>query len=340
MMKKGQKWGLRRPQGRLSMTILYMEPLGRAWSRMKTALFKPFDLHKWFVVGFNAFLAALMEASNGGSGARAGKEGNFGEFIHFPQTAWQWLMSHPAWAIAILFAVLVAMAVVVLLTWVSSRGVFMFLDNVVRDSVEIAKPWRDYAKEGNSLFVWRLLFGLVTIAAFAFILTLFFIKGAALYDSGAELSTLDGGSWLLPLIGLGLFFLAIVLVWGYIVLFLKDFVAALMYRNRISCFEAWRLFLGIFKKNPLHFIGYGIIIFFLMLAFVCAVVVAGLATCCIGFFLLIIPYISTVVTLPVWYAYRAFSLEFLAQFGPEYDVFKRQEGGSGAAPAVPAATAV
>ncbi|MCK7483487.1 MAG: hypothetical protein M0C28_45470 [Candidatus Moduliflexus flocculans] len=35
------------------------------------------------------------------------------------------------------------------------------------------------------------------------------------------------------------------------------------------------------------------------------------------------PTSATVVTLPVWYAYRAFSLEFLAQFGPECDVFPR-----------------
>jgi hypothetical protein len=40
------------------MTIRFMEPLGRAWQRMKQALFRPFDIHKWFVVGFNAFLPA------------------------------------------------------------------------------------------------------------------------------------------------------------------------------------------------------------------------------------------------------------------------------------------
>lgn len=70
------------------MAIQFVEPLNLAWDRMKTALFKPFDIHKWFVVGFNAFLAGLMDASNGGSGARFGKEGRFADFIHFPQTAW------------------------------------------------------------------------------------------------------------------------------------------------------------------------------------------------------------------------------------------------------------
>jgi hypothetical protein len=113
----------------------------------------------------------------------------------------------------------------------------------------------------------------------------------------------------------GLVTFAVVLIWGYIALFLKDFVAPLMYRNRISCGAAWKLFLGIFRKNPFPIIGYGILIFLLMIAFAIAVVLAGVATCCIGFLFLIIPYISTVVTLPVWYAYRAFSLEFWPSSG-------------------------
>jgi hypothetical protein len=311
------------------MTVQFMEPLNRGWGRMKAALFRPFDLHKWFVVGFNAFLVALMEGHNGGGGGRFSKGGNFGEFIHFPRQAWLWLQGHPFWAVAILFGVVVAVAVLVVLTWVSSRGVFMFLDNVARDRAEIAKPWREYQKEGNSLFVWRLLFGLVTFAVMAGILVLFFIWGAAIYDHGW-----GRGEPVLLIVGLALAVLAVVLVLSYVVLFLKDFVAALMYKNRVSCVAAWRLFLGLFKKYPLHFIGYGLLIFVLMILFVVAVILAVLGTCCIAFFFLVIPYISTVVTLPVWYTYRAFSLEFLAQFGPEYDVFPKSDAGAAGAPAV------
>jgi hypothetical protein len=308
------------------MTIQYVAPIGRAWARTKTALFKPFDLHKWLVVGFNAFLAGLMEAGNGGGGARFGKEGSFGDFIHFPRTAWLWLTDHPGWAVAIVFGILVAISVIVVLTWVSSRGVFMFLDSVVRDRVEIAKPWREFRKESNSLFVWRVLLGIASFAVFGLVISYVFVKGGALYDTGFETSLPIGF-----LIGAGFFTLALVLVWGFIVLFLKDFVAPLMYRNRISCSEAWTLFLRVFGKYPFHFIGYGLVIFLGVIAFGLAVVIAGLATCCIGWLVLIVPYLSTVATLPVWYAYRAFSLEFLAQFGPEFDAFRRQEEGLGAA---------
>jgi hypothetical protein len=58
-----------------------------------------------------------------------------------------------------------------------------------------------------------------------------------------------------------------------------------------------------------------------MVGFVIGVIFAGFMTCCIGFLLLVIPYIGTVITLPVWYTLRAFSLEYFAQFGSEYDVF-------------------
>jgi len=316
------------------MTIQFMEPLSGAWNRMKTALFRPFDIHKWFVVGFNAFLAGLMEASNGGGGSRwtSGRDHTtLVDVFAFPRTAWDWLMAHPGWAVAILFTVFVVIAVIVVLTWVSSRGVFMFLDSVVRDRVEIAKPWREHQKEGNSLFVWRLLLGIASSVAFGLIIAFFFVRGADLYESGMRPD--------LPImfiIGLGLVGLAVALIWGYIILFLKDFVAPLMYKNRISCGAAWKLFLGVFRKYPFHFIGYGIIIFLLMIAFAVAVIVAGLATCCIGFLILVIPYISTVVTLPVWYTYRAFSLEFLAQFGPEYDVLPRPAAPEAPAPAIPA----
>jgi hypothetical protein len=311
------------------MTIHFMEPLSRAWNRMKIALFKPFDIHKWFVVGFNAFLAALMEGNNSGGSGRFGKEGNFGEFIHFPRVAWEWLQNNPGWAIAILFGVLVMIAVLVALTWVSSRGVFMFMDNVVRDRVEIARPWREYQKEGDSLFVWRLLFALITFAVFGVLFAAFFIQGAEIYDRGRGV-----GSYLPLILGLGLAALVIVLAWGYIALFLKDFVAALMYKHRVSCGQAWRMFLDVFKKAPLHFIGYGLLVFLLMILFVVAVIFAGFGTCCVGFIFLVIPYINVVATLPAWYTYRAFSLEFLAQFGPEYDVFPKP-----AVPAAPAPTA-
>jgi MFS family permease len=302
------------------MTILFFEPFGRAWNRMKAALFRPFDLRKWFVVGFSAFLAGLTRAHNGTGGSGYKEHVSFREFLDLPARGWEWLMSHPGWAVAIAFLTLVVLAIVVVLTWLSSKGTFMFIDNVVRDKAEIAKPWREYSKEANSLFVWRLVFGFICLLLFVALAVSFFTTAAALYDQSF--------GRIVPLgfiIGMSFLALIFILVSGYITLFLSDFVAPLMYRKRISAVQAWGAFLGLFKSHPFHFLGYGIIIFLLVLAFVAAVIVAVIGTCCLAGLFLVIPYIGTVVTLPVWYTFRAFSLEFLAQFGPEYNLFPPAE---------------
>jgi len=104
-------------------------------------------------------------------------------------------------------------------------------------------------------------------------------------------------------------------------MYLKNFVVPIMYKHRLPASRAWGRFLALFKQHLLHFVLYGLFIFVLSFLVFVAIVMAGLLTCCVGFILLIIPYIGTVVTLPVWYTLRAFSLEYLAQFGPEYDLF-------------------
>ena len=310
------------------MTIHFMQPLGRAWDRMKQALFKPFDFHKWLVVGFNAFLAGLMDFHNGSRISRSGRDATFREFVDFPQRAWMWFVDHPGWAIAILFAAAVVIVLVIVLTWVSSRGVFMFLDSVVRDKAEVAGPWREYRREGDSLFLWRLAYGIIVLAVFGSLAVYFFGRASYLYDRG-----LGGHVPIAFLLGTGLLVFLLAVLIAYVSLFLMSFVAPLMFKNRITAVKAWGTFLSLLRQYPLHFLGYGLIVLLLMAAFVGLFIVAGFVTCCIGFFLLVIPYVGTVITLPVWYTLRAFSLEFLAQFGPEYDLFPPKD----AAPPAPAA---
>ena len=50
------------------------------------------------------------------------------------------------------------------------------------------------------------------------------------------------------------------------------------------------------------------------------VMVVMFATCCCCC-LMLLPYVGTVLLLPVLMFKRCYSLYFLAQFGPEYDVF-------------------
>lgn len=298
------------------MNIEYFEPLSRGWNRMKMALFKPFDLTKWFVVGFTAFLAGLMEGNGGSGSSRVGDDWSFREFIEFPNRAWEWLMDNPGWFIAIVIFAVFAIAIGITLTWLSSRGMFMFLDNVAHDKAEIVKPWKHYRMEGNSLFVWRLCFGLICLMVFIIFFVFFFTTASFIYRE-----SLYSHIPVPFLVGMGLLFFFMILFIGYISMFLKSFVVPIMYKNNIKTTQGWSRFLSLFGKHAFHFILFGVFLFLLTIMFVLLIIVAGLLTCCIGFILLIIPIIGTVLTLPAWYTLRAFSLEYLAQFGPEYDVF-------------------
>jgi hypothetical protein len=46
--------------------ISVTEPVSPALERVKAMLFKPFDLGKWFTIGFCAWLALLGEGGSGG----------------------------------------------------------------------------------------------------------------------------------------------------------------------------------------------------------------------------------------------------------------------------------
>jgi len=300
--------------------IAFFEPLSRAWNRMKAALFQPFDLHKWLVVGFTAFLAGLADWNRGSGGTRWSGDENFREFLGFPGKAWGWLTDHPGWFILILFGISVLIVIGLLILWLSSRGKFMFLHNVVHDKAEVANPWREYKREGNSLFLWRLVFGLVCFILFVSLFIIFFVGASQLYED----SFYDRVP--IPFIILmGLIFFLMIIFTGFILTFLDGFVVPIMYKQRVTATKGWGRFLSLFGKYPFHFILFGLMMFVMIVLFVIFVVLAGLMTCCIGFFFLIIPYIGTVVTLPIWYWFRAFSVEFLAQFGSDFDLFPPAE---------------
>jgi hypothetical protein len=302
-----------------NMKIAYFEPLSRAWARMTSALFKPFNLNKWFVFGFNAFLAGLLSGHGSSSSSQAEHDGtgSWREFVHLPGRVWEWLISHPGWFVGIIFIGLFIIALVVIFAWLSSRGKFMFLDNVVTNRAEIAKPWKQYSPEGNSLFLWRLGYGLIIFICLTMFFVIFFATAAGIYHSTSSPHV----PLILFVIGMGFAFLLIMAVIGIISFFLDGFVVPIMYKDRISTTQAWRKFLVLFRQYSIQFILFGLLVLGLGILVFMAVVLFGLFTCLLGFALLIIPYIGTVITLPIWYTFRAFSLEFLAQFGLDYDLF-------------------
>jgi len=304
------------------MTIEYYQPLVRGFDRMKKALFQPFDLRKWCLVGFTAFLAGATEWQGGGSGRFGPKHnGDIEDVLHFPEQAREWLTLHPGWASLIAAGLVLLAGLIVLITWLSSRGRFMFLDNVVHDRDRVSEPWHEYRNLGNSLFVWQLAFGLITLAVFLAYLGFCFSILHRMMADGLSVKVLAWNA--LPMV-LGLSGLILIAV--TITVFWNDFVVAIMYKHGLETAAAWRRFWNVFKIHPVHFFLYGIVVFFLRILVVMLVAVVGVITCCIGFILLAIPYVNSVVTLPISYTLRTFSLEYLAQFGGDFNVFPSPKG--------------
>lgn len=302
------------------MQYQYFEPLSKAWRRMVKALFKPFDIGKWFAVGFTAFLANLMEFGNGGGQGKKGGGGfedfSLHDFFSLPEIMNNWILDNPGWFTFIISMIILVFIIVIVLTWVGSRGKFMFLDNVIHDRKLVKAPWKEFKTQGDSLFLWRLVYLFVVLFIFGFYIWFCYSTLQEMYfDYASDGMLITYGIFM----GLGLILMFIIS--GYIGLFLNDFVVPIMYKKGQKSMVAWGHFMVLFSKARGYFLLYGLFALFLFICVVILVVLFGLFTCCIGFVLLVLPYIGSVITLPISYTFRAFSIEFLEQAGPDYQFF-------------------
>ncbi len=305
------------------MNIRFIEPFSRAFGRMKKALFSPFDLKKWFVVGFTAFLAGLTDYNGGGGDDDRGGHTSLEDVVNAPYELWDWLNFNPGWFALIIIGLVVVTGLIFLLNWLTSRGEFMFLDNVVHNRAQVIKPWNDYSQHANSLFLWRISFTFICIGAILLFMYMGYMVARNIYFGDYE-----GFTTALVAGGLILSFVTFVIIAGFISMFLTDFVVPIMYKRGVSAVQAWEVFIPLFRENLFSFIGYAILIFILWIMIVISIFIVGIFTCCIGFIFLVIPYIGTVTILPVHYTFRSFSVEFLEQFGPDFKLFPDLDEGT------------
>jgi len=305
--------------------ISVAEPVSPALERVKRMLFQPFDLGKWFVVGFCAWLAYLGEGGGGGGGGGGNFNNNFNagnrhhaeeSFRHGYEQARDFVSTNLYWIVpAVVLVVLLLLALWLLILWLNSRGKFMLLHCVALDKAEVVEPWNKFAREANSLFWFRLALGLISaalmlpiLAVIAVLILRMVLRGEP--DVG---SIVTAGS-----LGLGLFVLA--LVFAIIHKFTVDFVVPIMFLRREKCWTAWKEFYGLLTANPGRFTLYILFSIVLAIAIGMIVVMFMLVTCCFCC-LMLVPYVGTVILLPVLVFKRAYPLYYFAQYGPQYDVF-------------------
>ena len=127
-----------------------------------------------------------------------------------------------------------------------------------------------------------------------------------------------------------MYVLAIVLIGLYLWL-AGTFVPPIMYRRRCGFSEGLRLFNQFLRQAPGQFIKFILMHTLIFLLFGIAIVSAVCLTCCILAIPLMIPFVGTVVLLPIHVFDRYFSLEFLARLTPEFELFPPPEPVAGPA---------
>jgi hypothetical protein len=297
--------------------ISVIDPINPAIDRVKLMLFQPFDLGRWFVIGFCAFLANLGKGNGGGGGGGGSRHrgGGYSSIHEDLNQAKYYFQDNFSWIVPLtVFIVLLVICIWLVTTWLSSRGRFMFLHCVAENKAEVKLPWTKYRDHANNLFAFRIVLGLIGFAAI--ILPSLMIFGLV-FMSPVIITVL--GSVMISI-------LIIVLIITLLIIakFTTDFVVPIMFLRTTSCTAAWREFLTILSVNKARFALY--VLFQIAIGMVIGIIIVmGMCfgTCCLcGLgLLLLIPYIGTVILLPLPVFMRSYSLYYLQQFGPQFDAF-------------------
>jgi hypothetical protein len=277
---------------------------------------QPLDIERWIVIGFAAFLAGLAGQWAGINFTPRWQFGFPPDWDHLVQAPFHNLLQMLRGSTWFLFGIPFALAALVVglaLLWLSSRGKLIFLDNMVRGRSAFVEPWKRCGQLGDSLFIWRLGFYLAALLLAGAVLSPMVWLGRNITDStiGRPFAVLATFSAMFGALIFGV-------VVAYVTLFLESFIVPLMYRRQISAIEAWKQFLPLLRSHLPEFVAYGLVVLLgWMAVFLCLIPIA-LITCCILPMLLSVPYLRSVLLLPLTGFYRLYSVEFLEQFGPEF----------------------
>ncbi len=296
--------------------VSVIDPITTAIQRVKLILFDPFEIEKWFIIGFCAWLAFLGEGGAGGGGggggggpSGGGHPGDFREFI----------AEHLPVIITVAVVVLViGFAISIVLTWLSSRGRFMFLHCVAENKAQVKFPWREYRRQGNSLFLFRVALMFIGLFCFGILIAGGIVLGIVFGRGGP-------GPIILIVAVLILLLIPLAIIFAVIGKFLKDFVVPIMYIQKATCLESWNRFMQLLSANKGRFVLY--ILFQIVIGMVIGaiVLIVIVVTCCCAGCILAIPYLGTVLMLPILVFERSYSLYYLGQYGPEFDVFAKAQ---------------
>ena len=297
--------------------ISVIDPIAQSIDWVKHVLFEDFNIGKWFAIGFCAFLALLGE--NGGGGG-----GNFNNFSRFSNKnnklsqIKNFLIEHIliiSIGAGLIFVIIIAVSI--LIKWLSCRGKFMFLDNVVRNRAEVKELWRKFKNLANSLLVFEIVLMLASFAAFLLIIL------AGLLIAWSDIMAKNfGQNAVIAIAVVVVLFICLIIFFSVIKVLIKDFWVPIMYLRNVKILNAIEIFKTEFAAG--HF--FDIFKFFMMkilLGF--GIIIISLICCCLTCCIIAIPYIGVVILLPLIMFSRCYSLYFMEQFGEDWQFFPQNQ---------------
>ena len=197
----------------------------------------------------------------------------------------------------------------------------MFLHCVATNKAEVSVPWSKFRQQGNSLFIFRIVLGIIS-----FVVVVAPVIGIVVLIIMMISGTTPGVVSVPGIVILGLMIFCLSILLFLVKKFTFDFVVPIMFLRMSSCTAGWREFMAVLSANKLRFTFY--LLFQIVIKIIIGVMIGigfciGLCLCCASC-LLFIPYIGTVILLPVLVFTRSYSLYYLQQYGPQYDVFRTE----------------
>ena len=287
------------------------------WRRMVQTLFQPFDLARWFSIGFCAWIAQIgggLPNLQGFVDVEALKrqvEAGTATLSTLAAMLFNTLANTPWLTVAMLVSTVAGLLVAVLFCWLRARGSLMFLHRIHHPHATIREAWQAAGVGALPLFWWRL--GLAVLGWFA----LLAIGFGAAFSLG--LGLVRSGNWTGLL---GAITLPWALVWGGSLVFLLlvwstlkslgfHFMEPYLYRDRRGVWAAWGRVWALCRDYPLEVLRFYALLTIFLLAAGAALMVFMLCSCCLGLLLLLIPVVGAVVMLPLLWLHRGFGAAFL-----------------------------
>lgn len=275
---------------------------------MRAKLF-PFSFVGWITLGF----ISLLESCGSGSGTgglqnslgNSGGSGSGGDPVRLIEQAFGWIAANMFLVVAALMGI---MLVSLLVFWLRSRFIFIYIDDVATGRFDLTRPWRQHGALADSFFALS-----IVVQGAAFIVLVLIVAVGMFFVVWARGQAWAVGAIFLVVVPTAFIFVLALIAAAVLDLALRDFVAPLQIARNIGSRQAASVFLAMLVASPGLFIGYALLRFIVGIGIGVIVFLGMCLTCCIG----ALPLVNQTLFQPIYYAERAWSLRLLAQMGED-----------------------